>query len=378
MAELRVTRLIQTAVRDPRRLPPPIWRRLRHLGNWMPTRREAARDDAPDYPVVDMTVGNPVPAIVAAPAFGQVVAYLKQTSGEQRSLLATEARALLYCLVRNQRPAAVVEIGTFRGGTAQAICQALHANRHGTLRTVGPFDSRAFLPYLRQWPRALAARAEFHPRDSMDFYMWAAKAGLAFDLVLVDGNHDYEFAAFDIQCAARAMRPGGFIVVDNVSQVGPYYAARDFLAANPAWVECAARAAPFDPARAFDRERTAVAGTDFIILRAPWSYPIDARPRTFGERLFPAPRVDGIRLDIAAPARGRLHVECVLRAFGETEQIERIGTLAAALDGQTGAVELRFAAPLIVEDRYIAYRVEPWLIWLGEAPLALATPPVAI
>ncbi len=378
MAEPRLTYLIRAAVREPRRVPSAIRRRLRRWRNWLPARREPCRDDEPSYPVVDLTVGNPIPVIIAAPEFGQVVDYLRQTSGEQRSLLATEARALLYCLVRNQRPAAVVEIGTFHGGTARAICHALHANRCGTLHTVGPFDSDTFLPYLRRWPREIAQRAEFHAHDSMAFYMWAAKADLQFDLVLVDGNHDYEFASFDIQCAARAIKPGGFIFVDNVSQVGPYYAAIDFLTANPAWTECAARTTAVDPSKAFDRERTAVAGTDFIILRAPMAYTVGARPKTFGERILASPHVTGILLDITAPVTGQLHVECVLRAFDDAEQVEKIGALGVQFDGKSGAVKLDFATPLAVEDRFSAYRVEPWLIWLGQDVLELAALPVVV
>ena len=75
------------------------------------------------------------------------------------------------------------------------------------------------------------------------------------ELVFVDGNHDYEFAFFDIACGARTIAPGGFIVVDNIAQPGPFFAARDFLAANPDWRELGTAATDYNRDKAFDRRR---------------------------------------------------------------------------------------------------------------------------
>jgi predicted O-methyltransferase YrrM len=48
------------------------------------------------------------------------------------------------------------------------------------------------------------------------------RIGRQFGLVLVDGSHEYEFASFDIDAAPKRLERGGFIVIDNVSQAGPY------------------------------------------------------------------------------------------------------------------------------------------------------------
>lgn len=63
------------------------------------------------------------------------------------------------------------------------------------------------------------------------------KKDVVLDLILIDGNHDFEFALFDLQMAARLMRPGGIVVMDNAEQSGPFYAAKQFLDRNPAWRE---------------------------------------------------------------------------------------------------------------------------------------------
>ena len=90
----------------------------------------------------------------------------------------------------------------------------------------------------------------------MDFYMEMERQSVRPGVVFVDGNHDYEFALFDIGRAAKYMTPGGFIFVDNVAQPGPFFAARDFLSANPGWREIGDRPrATIRPGRSIARDR---------------------------------------------------------------------------------------------------------------------------
>ena len=105
--------------------------------------------------------------------------------------------------------------------------------------------------------------------SSMDFYMEMERQSVRPGVVFVDGNHDYEFALFDIGRAAKYMTPGGFIFVDNVAQPGPFFAARDFLSANPGWREIGGSTEGHNASLSFDRKRSAIPDTDFIVLRAP-------------------------------------------------------------------------------------------------------------
>src|SRR6202008_3310425 len=115
-------------------------------------------------PFIDLsTIDNPIPAIMTAPEFAPCIKYFSETPGSARSLLSSIAQALIYCLVRNLRPEHVVEIGTFKGGTAEGICRALHANGHGTLHTVNPFNSEHFLPFLETWSEELRSTLKFYP-----------------------------------------------------------------------------------------------------------------------------------------------------------------------------------------------------------------------
>src|ERR1051325_8487017 len=191
------------------------------------------------FPRVDLAgPAEPVASIVRAPEFAQTERFFAEDIGASRSLLPVTARALLYAVVRNVNPEHVVEIGTYQGGTAEVLSRALRANGRGMLHTVSPYDAERFGPTLAQWPNELRAHATYYPVNSMAFFIRMAEQRIRPGVVLVDGNHDYEFAAFDIWSAARWMTPGGFIFIDNVSQAGPYRAALDFMTARPGWRSC--------------------------------------------------------------------------------------------------------------------------------------------
>jgi predicted O-methyltransferase YrrM len=311
----------------------------------------------------------------------------------QNPLISWQGLALLDALVRQTRPSVVVEIGTFHGRTAHAIARVLEANGHGEIHTVGPFDSHAFLPLFDEWPPDLKKRTRFYPMSSMDFFMEAERLRMRFDLVLVDGNHDYEFALFDIQCAARRMNPRGFIIIDNVSQAGPYYAAVDFLAQWPSWINCgegSTQTPSFalfawlkklfarnpDLPRAFDRQRANIPGTDFFVLQAPSFFPVRRRPLTFGEVPWDFPKLNGIKFDIVpTETEGIIYVEAVLRGFTNGPQSETATAAEAVISPSQRGVTVQFEKPLETISCE-SYTVEPWLAWSGDSPIGLTNLPL--
>jgi hypothetical protein len=113
-----------------------------------------------------------------------------------------------------------------------------------------------------------------------------------------------------------------------------------------------------------------------MVLRAPASYLVGARPRTFGEIPIPLSRVNGIELSLAAPLRGILHVQCVLRGFSWTQaNAEVTGRMSVEVDGTSTKLVAMFETPIAVESGFEHYRVEPWLIWTGGGELALNAEP---
>jgi predicted O-methyltransferase YrrM len=315
------------------------------------------------------TIENPIPLIARAPEFAETKRYFRDAPSATRSLLNESSQALLYTVIRNQRPGNVVEIGTYKGGTSETLCRALQANGHGTLHTLSPFDAELFAANSQWWPSELQDLVQYYPMTSMEFFITSDTQKLVFDLVLVDGNHDYEFANFDIQSAARRLTPGGFIFIDNVSQAGPFLAATEFLTANPDWIDCGVRPLSTTCERAFDRGRSNVPFTDFFVFRAPHYYAAGAKPQKFGEIGWTDAPVRGLRLSLAGrQGGGTLRAQCILRAFNDARIDELIGEAVRTIDGAEVEIEIEFANPIAADGEFLFYRVETWLIWRGPSP----------
>jgi predicted O-methyltransferase YrrM len=336
--------------------------------------QQTARPTIP-FPIIDLSSDNPIADILNAPKFSEAQTIIYETAASQRALISAAAAALIYTLVRNAKPQHVVEIGTYYGGTSELICQALHENGSGILHTVAPFEAERVIPIFDSWPQELRRHLEFYLMTSMDFYYRLNERGIRPEIAFIDGDHSYQAALFDIQSLAKSLARRGFLLVDNVSQPGPYYAVTDFLQRNPDWTQCKARNPEWaDPNKALDRERTSVPETDFEILRAPRGYSIGSRPVTFGE-MPSATEVKGLRIHAAA-AGGTLHAQCVLRGFGSPAAEE---TIMAALDIATpGTVDLMFPQSLVIKGQFDRCTAEPWLVWSGQTPLILAEIPTIL
>jgi predicted O-methyltransferase YrrM len=180
--------------------------------------------------------------IVEAPEFRQTSEFFSKTPPWSQGLVSSDGLALLYHATRLLRPAAVLEIGTLKGWTTQVLARAVEANRHGVVHTVGPYDNWRFSPLLKQWPTHLTSRVKFYATNSAAFFQQNCADIAPYDLIFVDGNHEYEFALFDLQCAARVTAPNGYIFVDDANQPEVAAATADFLAKHQEWRSCSSNA----------------------------------------------------------------------------------------------------------------------------------------
>ena len=326
------------------------------------------------WPSFDLAkTDDPVKEILASREFETATQFFKDNPAAERSLVSGQAQALLYCVIRNLRPDHVFEIGSYKAGTTEALCRALHANGRGLLHTVDPFRGDYVAATIAHWPAELQRHVSIHSMSSMDFYMEMERQSVSPGVVFVDGNHDYEFAMFDIGRAAKYMTPGGFIFVDNVAQPGPFFAARDFLSANLGWREIGGSTGGYNASRSFDRKRSAIPETDFIVLRAPSAHVASDRPTNFGRARWWSPSVKGIELQLDGPAAtGILDVQLVLRGFG-SQPVEMIGEASLRLQEASGHISVPVEVTL--QGQFTYFTVEPWLIWRGDQPLAITVPP---
>jgi predicted O-methyltransferase YrrM len=291
-------------------------------------------------------------------------------------ILSTHGLAWMYHAVRVSRPTHIVEIGTYKGWTAQVLAYAAHANGEGIVHTVGPYDEERFAPLLEQWPTELRQRLRFYPMNSMAFFQTAYHQGTQFGLVLVDGAHDYEFALFDIQCAARSLAGGGLIFVDNISQAGPYQAAADFCAHHPDWRNWGLSAIP--STRAYEPGRSTLVGTDFAVIQAPNHESIGRRPRAVFHQPWPAPALKGLSfLPAAEHGRGTIYLHCALRGFSQHQQQEIFAEAQMTVQDGPPEHQVCFDIPMQV-DVAEHYSVEAFAHWDGPQPMRLRSPPIPL
>ena len=345
------------------------------------TRPEPLVDvDAPvdiPYPDIDLDAHlDPLPVISQAPELAEASAFFLQSPSASRSLVSAVAQAMIYSLVRNLRPSHVFEIGTYLAGTAEAICRGLHANGRGILHTTDPFGGDRVPPVLASWPYELREHIRFYCCTSMEFFSRIIEtSGDRPALVFIDGNHDFEYAAFDIGCAARLLQPSGFILIDNVSQAGPFWAGRDFLRMHTDWTECRVTDRSGDPSKAFDAHRTNIPDTDLMVLRAPPNRSVGERPVTFGEVPLRTSGFDGIAVPVGhSEEDGILHVQCVLRGF--PGHVEEVGSTSCSVSSRDAGTVLRLPLVMDLGTGFEVVRLEIWLIWTGARPLLLEGAPV--
>jgi hypothetical protein len=271
---------------------------------------------------------------LASKQFEQAHSYLRNYPSN--SLLFGYGREILYHLVRTLRPEHVVEVGTYFTGTAEVIARALWENGFGTLHTADPFGSLYCPVLLDRLPRELLKHIAFSPVYSMEFFFKLGLDNVKSELIFIDGNHDYEYASFDLISAAKMVKPGGIVVLDNIELPGPYWAARDFLAANPRWEEIGDSISSFSPSNPFDGSKTYAGNTYFALLKAPTGITIHQRPYGTGQIEYHSHQLSGIKLIMDEPApKGHLHVRLWLNTLGggAAESLQKI--VVAELDGQT-------------------------------------------
>jgi Methyltransferase domain len=371
-------RIVRDCASVPRRLLSGEIAKFRRNTRRKPAIEVDAAVDIP-YPEIDLDAYlDPLPVIAQAPELARANAFFAHSSSATRSLVSAVEQAMIYSLVRNLCPAHVFEIGTYLAGTAEAICRGLYANGQGILHTTDPFGGDRVPPVLACWPSELREHIRFYCSTSMEFFSRMIDAAdVRPALVFIDGNHDFEYAAFDIGCAARLLQPSGFILVDNVSQAGPFWAARDFLMAHPDWPECRVTERARDPSKAFDAQRSNIPDTDLMVLRAPPKRSVGERPVTFGEVPLHATGFDGIAVPLGNSAGdGILHVQCVLRGFSQTAHVEKVGATSCRVSSRDAGEVLQLPLAMDLGTGFEVVRLEIWLIWTGARPLLLEAAPV--
>jgi hypothetical protein len=328
-------------------------------------------------------------AYMAGPAYRELMAYFADYPA--RSLMSAQNRAVLYGLIRMMRPKVVAEIGTLFVGTTEVMARALWENRAGVIHTTDPFGAERCPGIIAAWPPELREITHYYPLNSMGFFNELDQHRVAPDIVLVDGDHNYEPALFDLQMAARLLQPGGIVIMDNAEQTGPFQAARTFVTGNPAWRELGGAIDAHDPGNPFVKTRASLPETSFLILQSPPHLTISEGPHSWGPLLpIEAPYVGGLLFELPAQrTAGTLLYRVFARGFADgnrfAHEVQTSGSLRLVLEGAPAKISHLFSEPLTfdVPTRYTGPRfyAEVELSWVadpGSPALALSAVPISL
>jgi hypothetical protein len=115
---------------------------------------------------------------------------------------------------------------------------------------------------------------------------------------------------------------------------------------------------------------------------APPYYPVTAIPHSFGSIETDRAEVDGIELELAAPACGTLHIQIYVRTFSgvEPEELEYLQSVALDFSKlpEDPHIRLPLDRPLHSArpaGKDVIRRIEILLAFTGEQTLALRSPP---
>lgn len=138
--------------------------------------------------------------------------------------------AMWYILFNEFHPKNILEIGIYRGQTLSLFALlgknlGFETNLHG----ISPFTSAGdnVSKYLEKLDYYKDVNTNFeylkllppnlHRGFSTDESMLQVFQSIQWDLIYIDGNHDYEVAMYDFSISAQNVRKGGLIILDDAS-----------------------------------------------------------------------------------------------------------------------------------------------------------------
>ncbi len=165
--------------------------------------------------------------------------YLEMASGdnenivtwlEETRMLVKDRWGLLYMLVRKLKPQAVIETGVCEGKSTSYILQAMADNSEGHLTSIDLPNSVYirddlklqvdFIPFRSQSgrliPDSLKDRWTLIIGDTRKELKPLLEKTGEIDLFFHDSEHTYEMMIFELESAWPYIRPGGFLVADDV------------------------------------------------------------------------------------------------------------------------------------------------------------------
>lgn len=147
--------------------------------------------------------------------------------------------AYLVEVINQFRPKVVYEIGSFFCETTKVMADAMAKKAYeGTLHTTDPYGRERCPQIIEKLPEKIKSLIKYYPFFSMEMILHLKeieKKECFLDLTFIDGNHDLEYALFDLISVSNATNYGGCIVIDNIENRPTRLALKTFLSLFPWW-----------------------------------------------------------------------------------------------------------------------------------------------
>ncbi|NET02566.1 MAG: class I SAM-dependent methyltransferase [Sphaerospermopsis sp. SIO1G1] len=131
------------------------------------------------------------------------------------SLMTLAQRLFLWSFIYGTAPKRYLEIGTDAGGSAMIVMSAIKA------LGVDDFHGVCIDPELRLNQTTRDYLGEYFTyiqgKNSPEIMIEAAKISGLFDLILIDGDHTYDYALMDIMMAIPYVCRGGYLLIDDAA-----------------------------------------------------------------------------------------------------------------------------------------------------------------
>jgi predicted O-methyltransferase YrrM len=189
-----------------------------------------ARQNAPDEAGAtsdDCNLEDLVARAQAEPAFVRLCQTLHDVAVE--SWLTERERALLYGIgAFAAGEGTIVEVGSWKGGSASVLAGGISVRGRGRLTCVDPHVGGppwlGLAPFRSSWQgfsdtvKATGAEELLDARVGDSTAVAASWPATPIDAVLIDGDHSLLGALRDIESWAPKLRPGGVLLIDDVDQ----------------------------------------------------------------------------------------------------------------------------------------------------------------
>jgi len=155
-------------------------------------------------------------------------AYFYNVPSDRRGFGENPFHVMWYLLLQEFRPANFLEIGVFRGQTVTLAALWARSTRNACqVYGISPFSEagdsvsnyKNRVDYYQDTLKNFDHFKLMHPHLVRAYSSDPAALDLirsqSWEMIYIDGNHDYEFARKDWQNCAQALRPGGVIVLDD-------------------------------------------------------------------------------------------------------------------------------------------------------------------